>query len=137
MISTLRKWHLGLCQSIKNRNIKWIVNIDETPVCYDLTFNKTLHKKGALEVLIDTVDTSKKRVTLILGIFIHVDTKQVGKCRPLLIVKGKTERVTRDITAKTDGEIEVAFNNDTVTFYGFVCSAKRKRFKEICALLNG
>ena len=26
-------------------------------------------------------------------------------------VKGKTERVTRDITAKSDGEIEVTFNN--------------------------
>ena len=74
VIPTLKKWHLGLCQTIKNQKINWIVNIDETPVCYDLAFNKTLHKKGALEVLIDNVDSSKKRVTLILGIFISVDT---------------------------------------------------------------
>ena len=37
----------------------------------------------------------------------------MGKCKPLLIVKGKTERVTRDITAKTDGEIEVAWCTET------------------------
>lgn len=46
-------------------NIKWIINIDETPVYLELNPDKTYNIKRAKDLIIETKGSEKKHVTII------------------------------------------------------------------------
>ena len=62
-----------------------IGNMDETPMCFDMPSNTTLHRKGEKTVLIRTTGHEKTRFTVVLGC-----TADGGKLPPMVIFKRKT-----------------------------------------------
>ena len=116
MLQRLTQWHARLSLLSQHRSprhrVQYVLNIDETPVYYDLTFDKTLAQRGSQEVLVRAQENTKKRITVILGIILPIDptAKQIFKCKPMMIVKGKTERVYRDIEDRNNGKIILARN---------------------------
>ena len=107
MLSTLRAWHSKFYDFCNKTGAKWVLNIDETPVCFGLSFNTTFSKKGSIEVIIES-DNSKKRVTLLLEICMRLDGTATKKCLPLLIVSGTTTHVFKDVD--NDDSIILAAN---------------------------
>ena len=65
-----------------------IINIDETGIYYDPMINSTLELKGTKRVEIKSTGREKQRITVVLG----VDFLGNLKMKPLIILKGKTER---------------------------------------------
>ena len=76
---------------------EYLINFDETPICFDLTFDHTYAKEGSTEILISKYDNSKNRITVILGIimknpFLPPDPIPITKTIPMVIFKGKTDK---------------------------------------------
>ena len=59
-VITIRKTH--------NINKENIINVDETVLCYNMPFNKTIHKCGAKTICIRTQRQEKWRISILLGI---------------------------------------------------------------------
>ena len=69
-----------------------IVNMDETPIFFDMQRAYTVHRKGSREVSIRGTKGGKKRVTFV------VSCAASGKMlKPMIIFKGKTARTVRDV----------------------------------------
>lgn len=68
----------------------FIINMDETPVFFDLVPNKTVEKKGSKSVIVRTSNSDKRHVTIVLAVTAS------GKILPTMIIfKGK--RKLKDI----------------------------------------
>ena len=72
--------------NIDEFNLQRILNVDETPIYMDMTYNKTIEKKGAKNIEIITTGGEKIRISAILSI--SGDGK---KLPPVLIFKAKPE----------------------------------------------
>lgn len=59
-VITIRKSH--------NINKENIINVDETALCYNMPFNKTIHKCGEKTICIHTQRQEKCRISILLGI---------------------------------------------------------------------
>lgn len=96
-LDVLRDWHRELHAKLAGR--RYVINMDETPIFFNLTGDYTLEKKGSKEVLIKTDVAEKKRVTVVLGIIRPLEgaPEKVYKCKPMLIVKGETRRVVNSM----------------------------------------
>ena len=70
--------------NIDEFNLQRILNVDETPIYMDMTYNKTIEKKGAKNIEIITTGGEKIRISAILSI--SGDGK---KLPPVLIFKAK------------------------------------------------
>ena len=69
-----------------------IINMDETPIFFDMHRSSTINKKGAREVRVRGTKGGKKRVTFVVGC-------SASGCmlKPMVIVKGKTNRTITKI----------------------------------------
>ena len=69
-----------------------IINMDETPIFFDMHRPSTINKKGAREVRVQGTKGGKKRVTFVVGC-------SASGCmlKPMVIVKGKTDRMIRKL----------------------------------------
>lgn len=87
--------HQHIYNYIEQHHIEYVLNIDETPIVWDMALNR----RGDVEVLISALDSNKKRITVILGIIYSTKfaTKEFFKCKPMIIFKGKTNAVLRDV----------------------------------------
>lgn len=113
IIETLEKMKKDLDELIQAKEIEFIINIDETPIVWDLAPNTTFAKRGDHEVLIGQISNPKKRITVILGIIYctpFAKTRAPSNCKPGIIVKGKTTRVLRGI--QQSGEELLYFNSN-------------------------
>ncbi len=54
--------------NITNDKFNLIINIDETPIFYDVPFSNTLDKKGVKKIEIVTSGAEKDRVSLLLSV---------------------------------------------------------------------
>ena len=63
-----------------------IVNMDETPVYFDLQPGKTVNKRGSKSVLIRTTGSEKRHFTVVLAVAASSDVLP-----PMVIFKGKCE----------------------------------------------
>lgn len=92
----LEDFHRSIDTFIHQHHIQYVINIDETPLTWDLTGHYTLEKQGTPEVLIKAFQDSRKRITVVLGITYATCYAQTidpaMKCLPMLIYKGKTAR---------------------------------------------
>lgn len=84
--------------NIDEFNLQRIVNVDETPTYMDMTYNKTIEKKGAENIETVTTGGEKIRISAILAI--SGDGK---KLPPVLIFKAKQQGKL----AKKLGAIEI------------------------------
>jgi len=113
VVDTLRRMMTEIYNICITNNVDYIINVDETPIVYDLVYDQTLANRGDLEVLISKVQNSKKRFTATLGIIkpMKQNIPQVFKCKPMLIFKGKSLRSLVDIydTHKSDSSILLNF----------------------------
>lgn len=92
-LDVLSTWQRGLYDLCQRTGATHIINIDETPVFYDLMFDHTLHTTGDPEVLIQKIKNCKKRVTVILGIILPLSGLfiQKFKCKAMIIFNGQRE----------------------------------------------
>ena len=80
---------------IRTGRYKYIVNIDEVPIYYDVSVKKTLHPKGAQEVLIAEGGDSKRRITAVFGIISSLvspeflDEAVSPRCKSMFVLKGR------------------------------------------------
>lgn len=63
-----------------------IINMDETPVYFDLVPGKTVNEKGAKSVLVRTTGNEKRHFTVVLAVSANGDVLP-----PMVIFKGKRE----------------------------------------------
>lgn len=83
-------------QIIDEQSPEVIINMDETPVCFDTAYNRTFERKGARTVEILASKAAKKNVTCVLAV-----TSTGEKLPPLIIFKGsRTGRIARKLAAK-------------------------------------
>jgi len=76
---------------------EFIINMDETPVFFDLVPNKTVSVKGSKSVIVRTSGSDKKHVTVMLAVAAngsyrdlqrqastkrHKNAKRLHRCRP-------------------------------------------------------
>ena len=76
MHSTIKNNGLGRCN---------IVNMDESPIFFNMVPKKKIAKRGKKTILIKTQNQEKVRISIILTISADGD-----KLKPLIIFKGKT-----------------------------------------------
>ena len=74
---------------------KFIINMDETPVCFDMPSVSTIAKKGAREVIVHGTGAHKRRYTVTLTC-----TASGKMLQPFITFKAKTSRILKKITAK-------------------------------------
>ena len=74
---------------------KFIVNMDETPVFFDLVPNKTVNQEGNKSVIVRTSGSDKRHVTVMLAVSAAGDVLLT-----FIIFKGK--RPLKDIKASSD-----------------------------------
>ena len=80
-----------------------ILNMDETPIDFDVPRSSIVTKKGAREIRIQGTKGGKKRETYI------VSCSAVGQIlKRMVIFKGKTKRALKKVTHR-DGDIAVTF----------------------------
>ena len=72
-----------------------IINMDETPVCFDMAANTTISKKGLREVIIYSTGAHKRRFTVILT---HTASGKI--LQPFVIFKAKTQHILKKVKAK-------------------------------------
>ncbi len=79
----------------------YMINIDETPIYFNMTYDRTLANSGDHEVLIAKHGNEKKRVTFVTGIIkpLKDNVPQKFKCKPFIIFRGKTSRTLSGIEA--------------------------------------
>ena len=74
-----------------------ILNMDETPIFFDMPKNCTIAKSGAREVRVRGTKRGKKRVTFI------VTCSAAGQMlKPMVVFKGKTARSLKKMTKRSD-----------------------------------
>ena len=96
LLEELNDFQKTVYHKILFENFEFIINIDETPVFYNLCHDRTLTQKGSKEVLLNGYQ-NKKRVTVILGIIYSLSKeKTISKLKPMIIFKGKTSRVLKN-----------------------------------------
>ena len=61
-----------------------IVNMDETPIYFEMVNKTTIDKIGNKNIVVNTLGLEKKKISLILSI-----TASGYKLKPLMIFKGK------------------------------------------------
>lgn len=85
--------------SMANRDQKWIINMDQTPVYFSMVPNTTLEEEGARSVNVRSSSGSTMRVTVAVTV-----TAAGGTLTPLMVFKGKPNgRIARDFTDKKAG----------------------------------
>ena len=72
-----------------------IINMDETPVCFDMAANTTISKKGLREVIIYSTGAHKRCFTVIL-----THTASGKMLQPFVIFKAKTQHILKKVKAK-------------------------------------
>ena len=72
-----------------------IINMDETPVCFDMASNSTIAKKGSREVIIRGTGAHKRRFTVTLTC-----TASGKMLQPFVTFKAKTQRILKKIPIK-------------------------------------
>ena len=70
-----------------------VINMDETPLYFDMPGSHTVHRKGCREVRIRSTGAEKRRLTIILA------CTAAGDMLPMLIFKGKRALKTLQIPA--------------------------------------
>jgi len=69
-----------------------IVNIDETPMWFDMTTGKIVHSKGAKTVSVRSIGAEKRRLTVVLAA-----TADGHMIPPMVIFKGKRKLKNIDV----------------------------------------
>lgn len=100
----LENMHKDFCTFIEKERIEYVINADEIPVVWDMSFNKTLHHCGDPEVLIRKIEGNKKRITVILGVIYSTKwaRNSIYKCKSMIIYRGKTSRTIKDVQCNDD-----------------------------------
>jgi len=98
---------------ILTEQFDYLLNVDETPIYYNMTFDHTLATAGSEEVLIRRTEQDKKRLTLAAGVLkpLNEHVPKVYKCKPFIIFKGKTPRTLSSIseTNRIDNSIVLRY----------------------------
>jgi DDE superfamily endonuclease len=95
-----------------------VINIDETGIYYDSKIDYTLDIKGTKRVEIKTTGREKQRITITLGI----DMLNKISMKPLIILKGTTERCISNIPKSDEYELSYQKNawGDDEQFIKFI-----------------
>lgn len=83
-----------------------IINADETGTYYDSKINFTLDIKGTKRVEIKLSGREKQRITTVIGI----DLLNNIKVKPLIILKGKSNRCLKNVTNNIDYDLSYQNN---------------------------
>ena len=67
-----------------NESYEYIINIDETPIWFEMSSNTTIEKIGNKSVTIKTFGSERTRLSLLLAI-----NANGGKLKPLIVFRGK------------------------------------------------
>ena len=102
-----------------------IINIDETGLYYDSKIGYTLDVKGTKRIEIKSTGREKQRITVVLGI----DLLNNIRMKPLIILKGKTNRCINNIPLS--GSYKLSFQEnawcDEDQFIKFISSLPKNK----------
>jgi hypothetical protein len=116
LLQKLQDMQKDVYNLILTEQFDYLLNVDETPIYYNMTFDHTLATVGSQEVLIRKTEQDKKRLTLVAGILkpLNEHVPKVYKCKPFIIFKGKTPRTLNSIseTNKIDSSIVLRYQEN-------------------------
>lgn len=103
----LNFWQSVLCaRQTFGIGAKYIGNMDEVPIYFEMPPRKVINKRGAKTVVVKTSGDSRKRITVVLAV-----TADGTKLPPMIIFKGLTKRSIKDVVLSSK-QAHIAFQDN-------------------------